>query len=539
MFAPVIWLTFDETPSRCRWDQDFIDVLAPSPEYLHYGEYEPEPWPDVDGAVFVFPAGHNEKYIPQLNATLSKFRWVVLLLTSDEESTFPWWKVHHPNMRIWVQCPRSDKHSNPSLRHFPMGAPRHGWYDNADLINSGLNPKTLDWSFHGQVNHLQREEMLKALEGLPNGRAYATEGFTRGLSREAYLRFMIQSKVCPAPSGPACADSFRFWEALEAGAIPIVDEGPKPDPQGRAVTNYPRDYWSFFPLQFEELRSWDVAPLTIANLAAQYPTVNNLAFSAYQWYKRNLRQQLVHDVEEVSGRAREHPLVTVLVPTSPTPNNPSMNHLITTIASIRDQLSDAEIIVMFDGVRQEQEHRRADYEEYQRQALWMCNHIWRNVTPLRFHDHAHQVGMTRKALDHVDTPLVMFVEHDTPLYGRIEWDYVFDALMRDRLDLVRFYHEAELQSEHKHLMLDSDGRFIRTEQWSQRPHVATTDYYRRILLKHFTPRANSMIEDKMHSVVQTEKWARHRLAIYAPDGDIHHSTHLDARGEDPKYEMRF
>ena len=78
----------------------------------------------------------------------------------------------------------------------------------------------------------------------------------------------------------------------------------------------------------------------------------------------------------------------------------------------------------------------------------------------------------------------------------------------------------------------------RTFQWSQRPHLAPTGYYRRIL-GEFPAAPNTMIEDRMHSVCQVEPYDHNRLAIYHPDGDIKRSYHLDGRGSEPKFDMVF
>jgi hypothetical protein len=55
-----------------------------------------------------------------------------------------------------------------------------------------------------------------------------------------------------------------------------------------------------------------------------------------------------------------------------------------------------------------------------------------------------------------------------------------------------------------------------------------------------------MIEDKMHGIVQSawksqleSGWNKHKTTIYAPDGDMQRSRHLDGREDDEKFEMRF
>lgn len=79
-----------------------------------------------------------------------------------------------------------------------------------------------------------------------------------------------------------------------------------------------------------------------------------------------------------------------------------------------------------------------------------------------------------------------------------------------------------------------------TKQYSQRPFVAHTGWYRHLLNRFFPATARTMIEDRLHSPAQTEPWGDWRLAIYTPDEPIiKRSTHTDGRGDEDKFEMRF
>ncbi len=88
---------------------------------------------------------------------------------------------------------------------------------------------------------------------------------------------------------------------------------------------------------------------------------------------------------------------------------------------------------------------------------------------------------------------------------------------------------------------------MRTAQWSQRPHLASTAFYRDMIDRYFNPQSRTMIEDVMHGIVheayQREGemgWNLWRLWIYTPETDslgIKRSYHLDGRGADPKYDM--
>lgn len=242
-------------------------------------------------------------------------------------------------------------------------------------------------------------------------------------------------------------------------------------------------------------------------------------------------------------------MITVVVPVSPIPSHPATDILDETIESVRHFLPEAEIIPTFDGVREQQSDCKSDYEEHIRRVLWKADHTWGNVCPFVFDRHLHQVGMMRAMIGEIRTPLLMYVESDTPLLT--DRDIDFDAITRfiisGRSSLVRLYHEEVIPPEHAHLYHGSEDGFIRTSQWSQRPHVASTDYYRRILRDCFVDNANSFIEDKMHTWAEqsyrlrgVEGWRNeHCLHLYDPDGDglnMRRTKHLDGRADGPKFE---
>lgn len=220
---------------------------------------------------------------------------------------------------------------------------------------------------------------------------------------------------------------------------------------------------------------------------------------------------------------------------SPIKSHPGTAVLEETISSVRHHLPDSEIVLMFDGVRAEQEHMRAAYEEATRRTLWLAK-SWGAVCPFVFDRHLHQVGMLRAVLDEIRTPLMLFVEADTPLEkDPIDWATCCDLITSRKADVVRMYHESAVPPEHEYLMREQRGDFLHTVQWSQRPHLASVEYYRRALEKYFTPEANCFVEDVMHGACQA--WPdEHKLFIYTPEGGYRRSFHSDGRAGEPKWD---
>ena len=84
--------------------------------------------------------------------------------------------------------------------------------------------------------------------------------------------------------------------------------------------------------------------------------------------------------------------------------------------------------------------------------------------------------------------------------------------------------------------------FQKTVQWSQRPHLASTDMYK-VIMSLFSNDANCFIEDFIHGVLQDiwneqgiEGWKKWKVHIYHPEGSIKRSYNLDGRKDDIKFD---
>jgi glycosyltransferase involved in cell wall biosynthesis len=506
-----------------------------------------------DGAIVVVPARWHTapEDIARLNADLAPLPWVLLILTGDEEGAFPRQQVDHPNMLVWVQTPRPSTVGLDDRETVYFGCGYPPWLP-ALLDGHGSETRPNGWFFGGQVNNSHREQCRSVLAAramwVGDGKAAISEGFTQGLPPEDYVAEMMAAKVHPAPSGCYTPDTFRVWESLESGGLPIVDAAALPDEPG---------YWRqvIGPGPWRVLDNWRDGALMIAGALADWPGNANQAFAWWQRYKGNLAHRLEEDLVDLGTIAlallaepEPDDLITVLVSTSPVPANPSTDHLEETIASVRAQLPTAEIVLMFDGPAEGD--NAATYGEFTRRALWAANRRWHNVIPLVSTTHRHQAGMTRWALDHIRTPLMLFVEHDTPLVGQIPWQGMCAAIGHGDANVIRLHHETSILEPHRHLMLDNKPTIVagvaltRTVQWSQRPHLAATEFYRRVMPLYFGAEARTFIEDVLHGVLDVHArelgeagWAEFRLWLYTPPGDIKRSTHIDARGHARKTPM--
>lgn len=536
MNVNVLWLNYSDAPSRGYWCYGMLEEIFVEfpPAFVSFTHHD-SPGTVDGGAVVIIPAEYNASHVDKINTVLSALPWAVVILASDECGLFPVEDLVDVHA-LWVMTPHFES------RTYPRGTKFLGEYYPQDALTHLDRPLTTErqyrFGFSGQITHQRRHEMVQALEDVfEDGYLNKTAGFTQGLGRSDYYELLTECISVPAPSGPQTPDSFRAYEALEAGAVPILDLNCPRDQDGEL-------YWNAVLGEGHPLPSvshWTDAIKIIDDIADAWPHVNNRVFAWWQLHKRELRYRLLEDIPGITFGQ-----MTVLIPTSVIPSHPNTRIIEETIQSVRYHHPNADILVMIDGVRDEQMVDAERYDEYVRRLLWLCNYEFWNVTPILFDSHQHQANMTRHALDHVRTPTIMFVEHDTPLVTDLpyDWESILRLVEEGHVDMLRFHYEGRIHPEHEHMMLDAESVTVagvplrHTVQWSQRPHVAGANFYRWMIREYFPETGRTMIEDRIHGAAQ-DRPDLFNLAIYTPPGTIVRSTHLDGRETDPKFEMRY
>lgn len=536
----VYWLSrHPHIQSRGPWDTGMLEWLFAGTmfdtgyDFVHHEVDHLEPG---RAGIVVLPARHHAADVDWLNGELAKLERVLLILCGDEEAVFDWRQVDHGRIQFWVQLPNLRVHSDMPWAYF-FG---DGW--NKDVpheIGPQLPEKDILWSFAGQVTNARRK---RAVNGLTRARAripgklLCTEGFTQGMPRAEYLQQLKRTWVAPCPGGPATHDTFRFFEALHASCIPVFELDL---------------YWDLLssqagvgPLPPTSTNDWEGVGGTIAGLLDERLWWSNYWQVWYSAYRRQMSRRLVRDIERLEFGDPDLPAnTTAIITCSPSPLHPDASMIAEVILSVRRWAGRIPIVVVADGVRPEAEHLRARYDEFLFRLHWAAKIDGDTQVIGGWGEHRHQVAGTREALTWVDTPNILFLEHDTPLTvdAPIDWAACEELVEQGAVDVLRFHHEAHIHPEHEHLMIDHrtiemmDVPLRRTVQWSQRPHLAGTAYYERMLAENFSADARCFIEDRMHSVAQRRR-REHRIAIYAPEGNLKRSYHLDGRQGEPKHD---
>lgn len=519
--TPMYYLSLrDETPCSGYWDMGILDCLD-------YTRSDVRSLPRCDKAIIILPARHHAGLETQVNGELRKIKKVVLFLMGDEEASFDVSLIKHGDISIWVQNPHRGVHDQ--YNKIGTGYPPQS----SSILPTVSHKKINTIFFSGQVTHQRREELKRVLDGMSKGvEAHYSEGFTQGLDHETYYKGMANAFIAPAPSGAVIPDSFRLFEALQSMAIPVADEKCA---NGEVMSGY-WDWMFGEAVPFPTVVDWDRLTSLSDELIANYPSNIHQITSWWLRWKYNFR----HKVREQLDIKPEN--ITVVIPTSVLPSHPDTSIIEETIASIRHHLPTSEIILQVDGLRDEQQDRKKDYNRYKIEIIWKSLHYWKNVTPVIFDTLHHQTDMIKATIDMIKTPLLLYVEGDCPLVidEKIEWDLCIEKLLNGDAYTIRFHHEGAIPKEHDSLMIGVDGKFTKTIQWSQRPMLSTTRYYKDVIIP--TLPEKTFIEDSFHGVVQQDwysdgmqGWFRHRLWIYTPKGNIKRSYTLDGRAGTRKY----
>ncbi|MDZ4777787.1 MAG: hypothetical protein SGJ23_13490 [Alphaproteobacteria bacterium] len=155
---------------------------------------------------------------------------------------------------------------------FPLGYPP-GLSRPTEVI--GASQREHLWCFLGARNPA-RAELVRALRETPRG-FVSLPDVRKGeslLSRERYVEVMTHSAFAPAPMGNVVIETWRFWEALEYGAIPV------------APRNLGFDYYANLlgPNPIPTFRTWPQAAAFMSALADDPVALDQLQREVLAWW---------------------------------------------------------------------------------------------------------------------------------------------------------------------------------------------------------------------------------------------------------------
>ena len=188
----------------------------------------------------------------------------------------------NPNCKKVVRnyC-RSDTPDLPHILTIPLG------YHHKGSENKTFEERNLIWSFHGN-DWFNRKAHLDNLQSLvPHSCHFVTEWDSPNMTKkDKYINDLSKSKFCPILRGNN-VETFRLYEALETGSIPVYIRQPGDDLFWKMISTN---------LQIDEIHTWNGGLLFINHLL-ENPIKAELyrkkLYNNWLQWKQNIKQAIL------------------------------------------------------------------------------------------------------------------------------------------------------------------------------------------------------------------------------------------------------
>jgi hypothetical protein len=197
---------------------------------------------------------------------------------SDEEGLDGdgWYPELPPCTPIWRNFPHPRLGVNPWVRSFPIGPRDLFLAPDSELLSA--TERTYPWAFMGTLWPSGSRQLAVSLflRGLPAGFYFGGRSFGQGLSLPHYRATLLTSVFALAPEGDRHLDTFRLWESLSCGCIPLLVDH-----------NTTADQLLMAPHPVPVFRNWPAA-LTFAQRQLADPVaLNRLQSRVRDWWNRH------------------------------------------------------------------------------------------------------------------------------------------------------------------------------------------------------------------------------------------------------------
>ena len=211
-----------DLPEFVNWESDWLHYL------LRDFDVQPILDPDhcfVDENVILASSSSDTGRAKLLRQHLQAFQRrrlkVGLFHLSDEFDVTPV-DIYSDADFVFRNYYRREALRSPHCRYFGIGY-KSGFAQS--VVHKPISQRRYTWFFAGQPKS-SRAAMLDQANTIPGGRFHLTTKWSdpAGLDTTQYAALLSDTVFALCPRGNRSADCFRLYEALEAGAIPIVED---------------------------------------------------------------------------------------------------------------------------------------------------------------------------------------------------------------------------------------------------------------------------------------------------------------------------
>jgi len=211
----VVWFGDDYQQWGGTWVASMLSKAGATP---YFGQ-KLENFPVLEDCVVITNNSKAYEYIHRLSKNGNKFGVVLL---SDETLEEPMFYLEDSNCLFAARNYFSPKYyQDPKVFTFPLGY-RH-CFEHFVKETKKASDRRLAWSFAGSLK-ADRSTAINCFTKLRPYQLNVCESFNdpKQLTTQEYAQVMADSVFAIAPQGGYNIDSFRIYEALEAGTIPVV-----------------------------------------------------------------------------------------------------------------------------------------------------------------------------------------------------------------------------------------------------------------------------------------------------------------------------
>jgi len=211
-----------DLPEIAKWELDWLCYLL--------RDFDVQPILDTEHRVVdenvilassISNLGRGMLVRQHLQAFKSRGLKVGLIHLSDEFGSAPVHIYDHADF-VFRNYYRRAALCRRNCRYFGLGY-KSGFRQS--LIQRPIGERRYKWSFAGQPKS-SRASMLNQANAIPGGHYHLTKTWDDpdGLDTAEYAGLLSDTVFALCPRGNLSVDCFRLYEALEAGAIPIVED---------------------------------------------------------------------------------------------------------------------------------------------------------------------------------------------------------------------------------------------------------------------------------------------------------------------------
>ena len=145
-----------------------------------------------------------------------------LIHLGDEHGTYNLESVYNNFIYVWRTFCSSKYFNNDKIRCFGIG------YKSGIIPVKEISKRKYKWAFMGTPHKSSRHDLLFQLSSIKPSFSHKTKKFNEGILNSKEMNEILAStEFVPCPNGFVHPETYRLYEALESGCIPIVENAYK------------------------------------------------------------------------------------------------------------------------------------------------------------------------------------------------------------------------------------------------------------------------------------------------------------------------